>query len=103
VNSADSLTPTEGARFLLERQDDRGARARYRAAIFTPNATFEGSATLCDDGSVEIEAPGAPDELFSTLQMLAKLTARSAAKKREDGLPAWPQRVLRWRGPGRGE
>jgi len=103
VNSADTLTPTEGARFLLERQEDLGARARYRAAIFTPNATFEGSATLCDDGTVEIEAPGASEELFSTLEMLAKLTARSAAKKREDGLPPWPQRVLRWRGPGRGQ
>jgi hypothetical protein len=99
----DALTPTEGARFLLEREQDHGASAQYRAAIFTPNATFEGRATLCDDGTVEITAPGAPEELFSTLQMLAKLTARSAAKKREDGLPAWPARVLRWRGPGRGE
>jgi hypothetical protein len=97
------LTPTEGARFLLEREQDDGTRARYRAAIYTPDATYEGHATLTDDGSVEIEAAGAPDELFSTLQMLAKLTARSAAKKREDGLPPWPARVLRWRGPGRGQ
>jgi hypothetical protein len=99
----DSLTPTEGARFLLEREQDHGASARYRAAIFTPQETYEGAATLRDDGTFEIEAPGAPEELFSTLQMLAKLTARSAAKKREDGLPPWPARVLRWRGPGRGE
>ena len=35
------------------------------------------------------------------LQMLAKLTARSASKKREDGLSPWPSRLLRWRGPGR--
>lgn len=88
---------------MLERKQDDGERARYRAVIFTPDATYEGSATLCDDGSFEIEAAGAPEELFSTLQMLAKLTARSAAKKREDGLPPWPARVLRWRGPGRGE
>jgi hypothetical protein len=97
------LTPSEGARFLLEREQDDGTRARYRAAIYTPTATYEGHATLCDDGTVEIEAADAPEELFSTLQMLAKLTARSAAKKREDGLPPWPARVLRWRGPGRGE
>jgi hypothetical protein len=58
---------------------------------------------MCDDGSFQVDAAGAPEELLSTLQMLAKLTARSAAKKREDGLPAWPARVLRWRGPGRGE
>ena len=101
--SNEQLTPTEGARFLLVREQDDGASARYRAAIYTPDATYEGHATLCDDGSVEITAPGASEELFSTLQMLAKLTARSAAKKREDGLPPWPARVLRWRGPGRGE
>ena len=88
---------------MLEREQDHGPRATYRAAIYTPDATYAGHATLCDDGTVEIEAAGAPEELFSTLQMLAKLTARSAAKKREDGLPAWPARVLRWRGPGRGE
>jgi hypothetical protein len=99
----DSLTPTEGARFLLERELDEGARARYRAVIYTPHATYEGHATLCDDGTVEVDAAGAPEELLSTLQMLAKLTARGAAKKREDGLPPWPARVLRWRGPGRGE
>jgi hypothetical protein len=99
----DALTPTEGARFLLEREQDHGASARYRTTIYTPTETYEGAATLRDDGTVEIEAPGAPEELFSTLQMLAKLTARSAAKKREDGLPPWPARVMRWRGPGRGE
>jgi len=102
---SDSLTPTEGARFLLERLEDHGATARYRAAIFTPQTTYEGTATLRDDGTAElaIDVAGATEELFSTLQMLAKLTARSAAKKREDGLPPWPARVLRWRGPGRGE
>ncbi len=98
-----SLTPTEGARFLLEREHDGGASARYRAAIYTPDATYEGHAVLHDGGAVELDIAGAPDDLVATLQMLAKLTARSAAKKREDGLPPWPARVLRWRGPGRGE
>lgn len=97
------LTPSEGARFLLEREQDDGSRARYRAAIYTPDATYEGHATVCDDGTVEIEVTGAPEALSSTMQMLARLIARSAAKKREDGLPPWPARVLRWRGPGRGE
>jgi hypothetical protein len=104
VNS--SLTPTQGARFLLERvaeDGDDGACARYRAVIYTPTTTYEGTARLCDDGNIDVSAPGAPEELFSTLQMLAKLTARSATKKREEGLPAWPARVLRWRGPGRGQ
>ena len=36
------LHPTDGARYLLEREAelDGGARARYRAAIYTPDAEF---------------------------------------------------------------
>jgi hypothetical protein len=96
------LTPTEGARFLLERESDEGARAVYKAAIYTPDATYEGTATLSDDGAVAIEIT-APPELAEMLTMVSKLTARAAAKKRDDGLPPWPPRVLRWKGPGRGE
>lgn len=101
--SDDSLTPTEGARFLLERQAEAGATATYRAAIFTPTATFEGRATLAEDGTIALAIEGALADHVETLEMLAKLTARSAAKKRADGMPPWPARVLRWRGPGRGE
>jgi hypothetical protein len=96
------LTPREGARFLFELQRDEGARARYRVAVYTPSTVHEGAATLGDDGSVALEL-AAPEELVTAAQMFAKLTARAAAKKREDGLPPWPARVLRWRGPGRGE
>ena len=96
------LTPTEGARLLLEREREDGERAEYRAAIFTPEATFDGRARLAEDGSAEVDVAGAPAELVEALQMIAKLTARAAAKRRADGLPAWPARVLRWRGPGRG-
>lgn len=99
----DSLTPTEGARFLLERERDDGDRATYRAVIYTPSATYVGQAVLVDDGTASVTTADAPDELVATLVMLAKLTARSAAKKREEGLPPWPARILRWRGPGRGE
>jgi hypothetical protein len=98
----DARTPTEGARFLLEREHADGARATYRVAIYTPAATHEGRATLADDGTVELAIAGAPAELVATLEMLAKLTARAAAKKRTDGMTPWPARVLRWRGPGRG-
>lgn len=100
---SNSLTPTEGARFLLERHEDHGASATYRAAIYTKDATYEGRATLVDDGSASVDVQGAPEDLVAMLAMLAKLTARAAPKKREEGLPAWPARVLRWRGPGRGE
>jgi len=97
------LTPTEGARLLLERERDEGATAHYRCAIYSPDATFAGHATLGDDGSVALDVADAPAELTDALRTLAKLTARAAVKKREDGLPPWPARVLRWRGPGRGQ
>ena len=95
------LTPTEGVRLLLERERDEGASAAYKASIFTPDATHEGHATLRDDGTASLEVE-APADLIEMMMMMAKLTARAAAKKREDGLPPWPARVLRWRGPGRG-
>jgi hypothetical protein len=115
---SESLTPTEGARFLLERdrEEQGGTQAVYRTAIYTPTATYEGLVTLVDDGTFSLTEQtlrgagstaatptNASEDLVDTLQMLAKLTARSAAKKREDGLPPWPARILRWRGPGRGE
>ncbi len=90
-------TSANSARFLLERTSDSGARASYRAQIVTADATYDGTATLGDDGHVELEI-AAPDELVAKLEMFAKLLARGAAKRREDGLPAWPARVLRWRG-----
>lgn len=93
------LTPTEGARYLFERVSETPERATYRVTVFTPTETFTGDAMLSDDGAaVTITAPA---EHLEMVEMLGKLTARSAAKKREDGMPPWPARVLRWRGPGR--
>jgi hypothetical protein len=97
------LHPTDGARYLLERDDPAGSpggagsTARYRAAIYTRDAEFTTTATLGDDGSVELAPSGAPDELDRRLATIAKLVARDAAKLRGDGMPAWPQRILRWR------
>jgi hypothetical protein len=93
------LHPTDGARYLLERDHELegGARARYRVAIYTPDAVFTGTATLGDDGSVDLAPTGAPDELHARLVAIARLVARDAAKLRGDGMPAWPQRLLRWR------
>ena len=95
--------PQTGARFLLELDRVEGAHAVYRATVFLPDADFASTATLGDDGSVELAPTGAAAELDEMLVMQAKLLARGAQKRREDGLPAWPQRLLRWRGPGRGE
>ncbi|MBV8758587.1 MAG: hypothetical protein JO257_14975 [Deltaproteobacteria bacterium] len=96
------LTPTEGVRVLLERRREEGTSCRYRVELFTPDATYAGEATLGEDGSVELQLT-APDELADAARMFAKLTARGAAGRRADGLPPWPARVLRWRGPGRGQ
>jgi len=97
------LHPTDGARYLLERDAQAGeapgggAQARYRAAIYTRDAAFTATATLEDDGRVELGPTGAPAELHARLLTIAKLVARDAAKLRGDGMPAWPQRILRWR------
>jgi len=97
--------PTSGARFLLElqSQSDDGARATYRGVIYTPDAEYETTATLDESGDVEMPHSDADATLHGTLVMLARLVARGATKRREDGMPVWPQRMLRWRGPGRGE
>jgi hypothetical protein len=99
------LRPTEGARFLLqlERVEDDGRRARYLAWVLTPEAAYGYRASLADDATVDLAAEDAPapDELQKMLSTIALLTARSAGGKRAEGLPAWPPRVLRWRGPGR--
>ena len=103
------MRPSTGARYLLEltspetgRNDQGINRATYAATIFTPDAEHRSIAKLADDGSVELAPTGAPPELDAMLAMQARLIARGAAKRREDGLPPWPARVLRWRGPGRG-
>ncbi|HEY0481853.1 MAG TPA: hypothetical protein VGD37_30250 [Kofleriaceae bacterium] len=92
------LHPSDGARYLLERDGAAdGAQARYRASIYTPDAAFTATAVLGDDGSIELSPSGAPDELHARLVSLARLVARDAARLRDDGMPPWPQRILRWR------
>jgi hypothetical protein len=84
-------------RFILERTEDQGARATYRASVYTPDAVFSSTATLVDDGTAELPATGAPAELDERLTTIAKLVARDANKRKEDGLVTWPGRIMRWR------
>jgi hypothetical protein len=98
--------PSEGAKLLLERQSvsDDGERATYLASIFTPERRYDLDATLAIDGSADLaprDEPPAPD-LLKALKNIARSTARAAKRKRDDGLPPWPHRINRWRGPGRG-
>ncbi len=93
-----NLHPTEGARFLLERASEDGERATYRASIYTPEAVFATTARLASDGTAALDAPAnAPGDLDDRLTIIAKLVARDAPKRREDGLVVWPARILRWR------
>lgn len=93
-----NLHPTEGARFLLERISDDGDRATYAASIYTPDALFATTAALADDGTATLASPTqAPGDLDERLTNIAKLVARDAPKRREDGLVVWPARIMRWR------
>jgi hypothetical protein len=102
---SEDLRPAEGARFLLEREaiEPDGGAARYRATIFTPDAEHRYGLALRDDGDAALSGGGVADaDLETRLVEQARSIARAAARRRADGLPPWPERVLRWRGPGRG-
>ena len=94
-----NLHPSEGARFLLERTSaDDGASATYKASIYTPDAVVSTTANLAADGTASLAAPtGAASDLDDRLLNIAKLVARDAPKRREDGLVVWPARIMRWR------
>lgn len=93
-----NLHPSEGARFILERATDAGDRATYKASIYTPDAVFATTASLAEDGTAALDAPAnAPGDLDERLTILAKLVARDAPKRRDDGLVVWPARIMRWR------
>jgi hypothetical protein len=94
-----NLHPSEGARFLLERTSaDDGATATYKASIYTPDAVVSTTASLTDDGTASLAAPtGAAADLDDRLLNIAKLVARDAPKRRDDGLVVWPARIMRWR------
>jgi hypothetical protein len=105
VSDPAASRPTAGARFRLVLAGVDGARARYDAAILTPDAEHAYALEL-EAGAepvVRAVAAPAPASLEAALTMIAKLTARGAIKRAEDGLSPWPPQLLRWRGPGRGQ
>jgi hypothetical protein len=102
----EELHPRDGARFLLERVETGAddSWAVYRASIFTPDARFYSTARITSAGGLErtVHGSAAPAPLEQTLDNLSRSLGRAAGRKLEEQLPAWPHRVLRWRGPGRG-
>lgn len=98
--------PREGAKLLLERQStsEDASRAEYRGHIYTPERRYDLRVSLDTSGEAELAPIGerAQPELAKALENIAKSIARAAARKHEDGLPPWPRRIHRWRGPGRG-
>ncbi|MBK9033835.1 MAG: hypothetical protein IPL61_21635 [Myxococcales bacterium] len=98
------LWPQDGARLLLDRVAAEPTRATYAAWVLTATAEHAYQAELDDTGAVALTAVAAATDAAAEddLRMLARLTARAAAKRAADGLPPWPPRVLRWRGAGRG-
>jgi hypothetical protein len=95
------LTPTAGARFVLEHV---GPDGRYDGRIVTPTSeyAYDVSLTAGEEPVMRVRGDAAPNELQGMLVMIARLCARGATRRAEDGLPMWPARITRWRGPGRG-
>jgi hypothetical protein len=101
VSEHDNLHPRDGARFLFELGQSDDERATYDAAIYTPDARFDYVAEVDNGGAHQVRATGEPAaaDLEKKLLTMARLIARDASKRTSDGLPPWPRRVLRWRGP----
>ncbi len=73
--------------------------------IYTPDASFSYSAELEKGGAAALSLSGknaADADTEKRLLNFAKSMARAAERKEADGLAPWPERILRWRGPGRG-
>lgn len=96
------LRPAAGARLLLALEASDAAGARYQAWVLTADGERGFTAQLGLDGAMALTGDGAEAAELDDLRMLARLTARGASKRVDDGLAPWPPRVLRWRGPGRG-
>ena len=98
--------PDEGAKLLLERASvaEDCQSAAYVATIFVPDRRYDFDAALAMDGTASLEPrEDHPDPaLEKALTNIAKSIARAARRKRDEGLPPWPHRINRWRGPGRG-
>jgi hypothetical protein len=101
-----AVAPRDGTRFLFELAEEAagGEAATYRAAVLAAAGRFDYEARLAAASPPALRpvAAAADPALESMLSAIAGSIARAAARRRADGLPPWPRRVLRWRGPGRG-
>ena len=86
----------DGANLTID--DGPGHHDATCSSCPTATAGRIGSGAANFTGNECLAIADAPAELVEVVAMLGKLTARTAAKKRADGMPPWPARVLRWRG-----
>jgi hypothetical protein len=94
------MRPRSGGRAVLELHgEDASAQVvRYRAELYTPDATFTSDVVIAlGDGAVTFSAwtPGEPP---AWLVKYAQTFLRSAWRERSrDARVAWPTRINRWR------
>jgi hypothetical protein len=85
--------PQRGVRIVLERAPGREPPWAYIGAAFTPVAEHPLSARVDADGTVHIDASGAPLELAERARLILRAAFKQAAAASEP--PA--RRIVRWR------
>jgi hypothetical protein len=92
--------PQRGGRVTFDALALEAGGVRYRAELSTPEAEWQGVATVDAAGAVELaawspEAPAPPAWLLDYAR--AFLRAEWRARQATDPAP-WPERISRWRG-----
>ena len=96
------VRPAHGVRLIVKLCPGSHAGGEYALALATPDADWQGAASVGDDGTVRFGAwPLAepPDWVVQAARSLL----RAAWQRRRAGHP-WPRRLARWRpAPGAGD
>jgi hypothetical protein len=89
--------PEAGIRLEVERPADGGPPWTYTGEVALPDSNFLVSATLKEDGGIELSfVPVAPESLHERVRLLL----RTALKHAWDEGRAPPRRIARWRPEG---
>jgi hypothetical protein len=98
------MRPSTGARVVMDLVSASGEGVVYRAALYLPDAEWQGRAEVCVAGGEvrfarwEPDAPAPPEWLVKLAHafLRAEWRARSAAGEAGEPTP-WPARINRWR------